>query len=57
VDPNAVYSTFCVNDIDPTCIVPPANIAQELFAMPPDPLNQTSGFYYRVIVSGTVTAQ
>ena len=57
MDPNAVYSTFCVNDIDPTCIVPPANIAQELFAMPPDPPNQTSGFYYRVIVSGTVTAQ
>jgi len=58
VNSNAVYSTFCVNDIDPTCIVPPANIAQELFAMPPDPLNGgASGFYYRVIISGTVTAQ
>ena len=58
VDPNAVYSTFCVNDIDPTCVVPPGNIAQELFAMPPDPGNPgASGFYYRVIVSGTVTAQ
>ena len=58
VNSNAIYSTFCVNDTDPTCIVPPANIAQELFAMPPDPLNGgASGFYYRVIISGTVTAQ
>jgi hypothetical protein len=57
--PNVAYSTFCTDNLAPTCVIPPGNVSQELFAAPPDPSNpaSTGFYYYRVIVSGTVTAQ
>ena len=57
INPNVAYSTYCVDNIPALCTPPPANISQEEFAMPPNPWIASSGFYFRVIVSGTVIAQ
>jgi hypothetical protein len=54
--PNVVYSTFCVDDLPGMCTPPPTTVSQERLAVPPNTIT-SSGFYYRVIVSGTVTAQ
>jgi len=55
--PNVAYSTYCANNIPGQCTPPPANISQEEFAMPPNIYTATSAFYFRVVVSGTITAQ
>ena len=56
-NPNVAYSAHCTDNIpQPPCTPPPANISQELFAMPPNVFGP-SNYYYRVVVSGTVTAQ
>jgi len=57
IDPNVAYSTYCVDNIPALCTPPPANISQEQFGMPPNVYTGTSSFYFRVIVSGTITAQ
>ena len=54
--PNVVYSRFCVDDLPAICTPPPTTVSQERLAIPPNTIT-SSGFYYRVIVSGTVTAQ
>jgi len=36
---------------------PPANISQESFALPDNLYGVVPGFFYRVVISGTVTAQ
>jgi hypothetical protein len=54
---NVAYSTYCVDNIPALCSPPPANISQEQFGMPPNVYTGTSSFYFRVIVSGTITAQ
>ena len=56
VNPTVVYTPYCLSDLLPTCVPPPANISQERFALPENPW-VVSAFYYRVIVSGTVVAQ
>jgi hypothetical protein len=58
-NPTVAYTPFCVDNLPGICTPPPGNISQELFAMPPAPPPSTpaSGYYFRVIVSGTVTAQ
>ena len=56
---NVADSTHCVDNLPGICTPPPANISQEMFAMPPwwnGPI-LVSGYYFRVIVGGTVTAQ
>ncbi|HEY7387740.1 MAG TPA: hypothetical protein VH640_04485, partial [Bryobacteraceae bacterium] len=55
-NPNVVYSTYCQDNISPTCTPPPANISQEQSSLPPY-YDVTSGYHYRVVVSGAVTAQ
>jgi hypothetical protein len=55
-NPAAAYTTYCVDIISIGCTPPPGNISQELLALPPYP-GINSGYYFRVIVSGTVTAQ
>jgi len=55
-NPAVAYSTYCRDNLSLTCTPPPANISQESFSMPPN-WTGASGFYYRVVVSGTVTAQ
>jgi hypothetical protein len=57
IDPNVAYSTYCVDNLPAICTPPPANISQEQFGMPPNVYTGTSSFYFRVIVSGTITAQ
>jgi hypothetical protein len=57
VDPVVAYSTYCMDKIPAICTPPPANISQEYFAMPPYPGYVTSAYYFRVMVSGSVTAQ
>jgi hypothetical protein len=59
INPNVAYTSFCVDNLPGICTPPPGNISQELFAMPPapPPSTQASGYYFRVIVSGTVSAQ
>ena len=52
-NPNAAYDSFCQNT-SAFCTPPPNNISQETFKLAYDTL--ISG-YFRVIVSGTVTAQ
>ena len=59
INPNVAYTTYCVDNLPGICTPPPANISQEMFEMPPW-LNGgivVSGYNFRVIVSGTVTAQ
>jgi len=57
VNPNVAYSTHCVDNTPTQCTPPPANISQEEFAMPPNIWTPNSGFYFRVVVSGTVIGQ
>jgi hypothetical protein len=57
VDPNVAYTPHCANNPSPTCNPPPTNISQELFALPDNPFGVPPVWYYRVIVSGSVTAQ
>jgi hypothetical protein len=57
IDPNTPYSASCSVNVAGLCTPPPANVSQELFAMPPPYLGGPSAYYWRVIVSGTVTAQ
>jgi hypothetical protein len=56
VNPIVAYTPYCLSDLLPTCTPPPLNISQERFALPENPW-VVSAFYWRVIVSGTVTAQ
>jgi hypothetical protein len=56
INPNVAYTPYCLSDLLPTCTPPPANISQERFALPENPW-VVSAFYWRVVVSGTVTAQ
>ena len=55
-NPNVAYTSYCQDNLPGICTPPPANVSQELFAMPPA-WGYTSGFYFRVIMSGTITAQ
>jgi len=57
VDPNVAYTPYCTEDYSPTCTPPPANISQERFALPDNLYNVVPGFFYRVVVSGSVTAR
>ena len=57
VNPNVAYTPYCNYDPSPTCTPPPANISQERFSLPDNFYNVPTAFYYRTIVSGTVTAQ
>lgn len=57
VDPVVAYTPWCAHNPSPTCTPPRVNISQELFALPDNPLGVDPVWYYRVIVSGTVTAQ
>jgi hypothetical protein len=56
-NPNVAYTTHCTVNTPPLCTPPPGNISQELFALPPLPGYTAGSYYFRVIVSGTVTAQ
>jgi hypothetical protein len=57
VDPNFVYTPYCTEDYWPTCTPPRGDISQESFALPDNLYNVVPGFFYRIIVSGTVTAR
>jgi hypothetical protein len=56
VDPNAGYTPYCDNTPRNPCAPPPPTISQELFALPENQFNVPPAWYYRVIVSGSVTA-
>jgi hypothetical protein len=58
-NPNAAYTPYCVDNLPGICSPPPGTISQELFAMPPwqNGTVVVSGYFFRVIVSGTITAQ
>ena len=57
INPNVAYTPYCNYYPAPECTPPPANISQETFSLPDNLYNVETAFYYRVIVSGTVTAQ
>jgi hypothetical protein len=57
VNPNVAYTPYCTEDYSPTCTPPPGNISQENFALPDNLYGVVPGFFYRVVVSGSVTAQ
>ena len=57
INPNVPYTPYCAINPSPTCTPPPGNISQELFALPDNPFGVPPVWHYRVIVSGTVTAQ
>jgi len=57
VNPNVAYTPYCTEDYSPTCTPPPAKISQESFALPDNLYGVPTGFFYRVVVSGSVTAQ
>jgi len=57
VDPNFQYTPYCDNTPWNPCTPPPTDISQELFALPENEFNVPPAWYYRVIVSGSVTAQ
>jgi hypothetical protein len=57
INPNVPYTPSCAHNPSPTCTPPPENISQELFALPDNPFGVPPAWYYRVVVSGTVTAQ
>ena len=57
VDPNRPYTPYCTEDYLPTCTPPLPNISQESFALPDNLYGVQTGFFYRIIVSGSVTAQ
>jgi hypothetical protein len=56
-NPNVNYTPHCIENPGPACTPPPGNISQELFAFPPLPGYFVGTWYYRVIQSGTITAQ
>jgi hypothetical protein len=57
VNPNVPYTPFCTEDYSPTCTPPPVGISQERFALPDNLYGVPTGFFYRIVVSGSVTAQ
>jgi hypothetical protein len=57
VNPNRPYTPFCVEDYAPTCTPPLPDISQESFALPDNLYGVPTGFFYRVVVSGSVTAR
>ena len=57
INPDAPYTPHCAHNPSPTCTPPRVDISQELFALPDNPFGVPPAWYYRVIVSGTVTAQ
>ena len=57
INPNVGYTPYCAYDPSPTCTPPPTNISQERFALPDNLWYVVPAWYYRVIISGTVTAQ
>ena len=57
VDPNMPYTPYCTEDYSPTCTPPLPDISQESFALPDNLYGVQTGFFYRIIVSGSVTAQ
>ncbi len=57
VNPNVAYTSYCTEDYAPTCTPPPGTISQESFALPDNLYGVQTGFFYRVVVSGSVTAQ
>jgi len=57
VNPNVFYTPYCTEDYAPTCTRPPGDISQERFALPDNLYGVPTGFFYRVVVSGSVTAQ
>ena len=57
VNPNVAYTPYCSEDYAPTCTPPPPDISQESFALPDNLYGVQTGFFYRVVVSGSVTAQ
>ena len=56
IDPNVQYTPYCAHNPSQTCTPPPTNISQELFTLPENQFNVPPAWYYRVIVSGSVTA-
>jgi hypothetical protein len=57
IDPNVPYTPYCASNPSPTCTPPREDISQELFALPDNPFGVPPAWYYRVIVSGSVTAE
>ena len=57
INPNVAYTPYCTEDYSPTCTPPPGNISQESFALPDNLYGVVPGFFYRVVISGSVTAQ
>jgi hypothetical protein len=57
VDPNAQYTPYCDDTLQNPCAPPLTTISQELFALPQGPFTVHPEWYYRVIVSGSVTAE
>jgi hypothetical protein len=57
VNPNVPYTPFCTEDYSPRCTPPPPDISQERFALPDNLYGVPTGFFYRIVVSGSVTAQ
>jgi hypothetical protein len=57
INPDVQYTPYCDNTPWNPCAPPPTNISQELFALPENQFNVPPAWYYRVIVSGSVTAQ
>jgi hypothetical protein len=55
IDPNRPYTPYCAHNPSPTCTPPLTNISQELFALPENQFGVPPAWYYRVIVSGSVT--
>ena len=57
INPDRPYTPYCAHNPSPTCTPPLEDISQELFALPEGPFTAHPAWYYRVIVSGSVTAQ
>jgi hypothetical protein len=56
IDRNDPYTPWCAHNPSPTCTPPRVDISQELFALPDNLYGVPPVWYYRVIVSGSVTA-
>jgi hypothetical protein len=57
INPNVAYTPYCSANPSPACTPPPANVSQELFALPDNIWNVQPAWYWRLVVSGSVTAQ
>ena len=55
VSTQTAYTPYCAHNPSQTCTPPLTNISQELFALPENQFNVPPAWYYRVIVSGSVT--